>query len=345
MRTANGAALAWFAIAAACYGQDAKAVFQKVCGSCHSPEAVVTPRSRAQWQETITKMIQGGAKLTEEESRIVLDYLATQYGPGSGGRGGRAGAAPATSLNPRPNVAAADRHVVDAAVAERGRKVWTAECITCHGAKARGTDSGANLLRAELILHDRYGSHLGPFLRKGHPTQSGTPSTNLSQQQVAELSHFIHHELYETLRGSASFQPKNVVTGDAKAGAAWFNGEGKCSTCHSPTGDLAGIASRYDPPTLQGRFLFPRGGGRGGRGGGVTLTVTPATGPAVTGTPVVFDDFNVAIRDAKGELHSWSRIPTLKIVKSDPLAIHDQLLERYTDKNMHDMLAYLVTQK
>jgi mono/diheme cytochrome c family protein len=241
-------------------------------------------------------------------------------------------------------VGALDKHIVDDQAADRGRKVWAAECITCHGTNGRGNDKVPNLVRSELILHDRYGTQLGPFLRKGHPLQSGAPSAGLSQVQIAELSHFIHQRVYDTLRGSPIFHPQQAITGDAKAGEAWFNGEGRCASCHSPSGDLARIASRYDSASLQSRFLFPRGGGRGGSGG-VTLTVTPPEGPAVTGVPVVFDDFNVAIRDAAGEYHSWKRTPTLSVVKHDPFAAHDELLEKYADKNMHDMLAYLETLK
>src|SRR5689334_20748796 len=55
--------------------QEPASVFQNVCGKCHPPEAVVTPRPRAQWQETINKMIDLGAKISPEERAIVLDYL------------------------------------------------------------------------------------------------------------------------------------------------------------------------------------------------------------------------------------------------------------------------------
>jgi mono/diheme cytochrome c family protein len=245
--------------------------------------------------------------------------------------------------------------MVDDAAADRGRKVWVAECIHCHGTHARGTDNGSNLVRSELVLRDRYGDQMGPFLRKGHPMQSGNPSASLTRMQVSELSHFIHQRVYDTLRGSPIFIVHDVVTGDARAGAAYFNGAGKCSTCHSPTGDLARVGSKYEPAALQARFLNPRpGGGRGGRGGGpggapaakqVTLTVTPPSGPSITGVPVVFDDFDVSVRDASGEYYAWKRTPNLKVVKNDPYAAHDELLEKYTDKNMHDILAYLVTLK
>ncbi len=339
----------WVCLAAAALAgaQEPASVFQNVCGKCHPPAAVVTPRSRAEWQETINKMVDLGAKITPEEKTILLDYLATTYAPGAAGgragRGGRGGRGGGPTLNGAP----LDRHVVDPEAATRGRTIWVADCIECHGTSARGTDKGKNLIQSDMVLHDRYGSTLGPFLAKGHPMQSGRKSSSLSPDQVADLSHFIHERVYDTLRGSPIFQPQQIVTGDAKAGEAWFNGAGKCSTCHSATGDLKGIGSRYDPATLQGRFLFPRGGGRGGRGGGkqLTLTITPPNGPAVTGTPVVFDDFDVSVRDDKGEVHAFTRSPQLKVVRNDPFAMHDQLLDVYTDKNMHDMLAYLVTLK
>jgi mono/diheme cytochrome c family protein len=224
------------------------------------------------------------------------------------------------------------------AAATRGRKVYAAECINCHGTHARGGDKGADLVRSEIVLHDRYGSTIGPYLKKGHPTQT-TPPANLTGAQIEDVSHTIHQEVYNTLR--AALQIQNVLTGDPKAGAAYFNGEGKCATCHSPTGDLAKIGSRLDPPALQQRFLFP--GGRGGKP--VTVTVTPASGGAITGRLVYLDDFNVALRDDTGEYRSFQRGPGLQVVKHDPAQAHHEMLDRYTDKNVHDMVAYLETLK
>ena len=52
----------WVCLAAAALAgaQEPASVFQNVCGKCHPPEAVVTPRSRAEWQETINKMVDLG---------------------------------------------------------------------------------------------------------------------------------------------------------------------------------------------------------------------------------------------------------------------------------------------
>jgi cytochrome c oxidase cbb3-type subunit 3 len=330
----------------------AREAFQKVCGACH-PVATVTgqPRTRAQWQESINAMVARGAKGSDEELAAILDYLTTQFGPASAaGRGGPADAAPGgRGRNAAYLPGSADKQVIDEAAANRGRKVYAAECINCHGTHARGSDNGADLVRSEIVLHDRYGSTIGPYLKKGHPTQT-TPPAQLTQAQIEDLSHTIHQELYNTLRAALVIQ--NVLTGDAKAGAEYFNGAGKCSTCHSPTGDLAHIGARMDPPALQQRFLFPGGGGRGrgGRGGGasanpVTVTVTPASGAPITGVLLHLDDFNVALRDGSGEYRSLKRTAALKVVKNDPAEVHHQLLDQYTDKNMHDMVAYLETLK
>jgi mono/diheme cytochrome c family protein len=317
--------------------------FQKVCGTCHPVETATSQRrSRAQWQENINSMIAKGAKATDEEFTAILEYLTTQHGPTS-----RVADTPAARASGAYSPGPADKHMVNAEAANRGRKVYAAECINCHGAHARGGDKGADLVRSEILLHDRYGSAIGPFLKKGHPTQT-TPVAQLTDAQIEDLSHTLHQEVYNTLRSALQIQ--NVLTGDAKAGAAYFSGEGKCSTCHSPTGDLAKIGARFDPPALQQRFLFPGvGGGRGGRSGAtprpVTVTVTPPSGPAITGRLVYLDDFNVALRDDAGEYRSFQRSSAMRVEKHDPTQAHHDLLDRYTDKNVHDLVAYLETLK
>ncbi len=330
-----------------------KDTVQKVCGSCHGAEVVV-PRGmgRQEWGQVIASMVTRGAKGTDEEFATVLDYLATNFPPEKAAAAGRAGgpaAATPRRVGRNTGVGSDDKHVVDPAAADRGKTIYIAECITCHGQKARGKDDNPDLVRSVTVLHDRYGNVIGPFLRKGHPMQSGRPSANLTPAQIGDLSDFLHQRVDDTLRSGPYSKVLNVLTGDAKAGAAYFNGAGRCNTCHSPTGDLAGVAKKYDPPTLQQRFLFPQsiGFGRGGRGMArskpVMLTVTPASAPPVSGQLVSMDDFNVSLRDAAGEYHSWKRTAELKIELKDPYAAHVELLEQYSDKNIHDVVAYLET--
>lgn len=240
---------------------------------------------------------------------------------------------------PPPGAGPLDKPAVDAAAADRGKTVYLAECITCHGAKARGNEMGADLVRSLVVLRDRFGSEVGPFLRRGHPTQSNKPSGSFTPAQIEELAHFLRQRLNDTLRSSPAYRVQNVLTGDPAAGGAYFNGDGGCRACHSTTGDLAAIGRKYDPPTLQQRFLFPQ------RTRPITVTVTPPSGAAVSGTLVRVDDFNVSLREASGEYRAWKRAANLKVVKNDPLAAHVELLDKYTDKNMHDVVAYLETLK
>ncbi len=316
---------------------------QKVCGACHSADLVLgRGMTRTEWSELVASMISRGAKGTQGEFAQVINYLTVNLPPkGAAGntpvrrKGGGGG------LTSGPN----DKQIVDAAAAERGRITYKASCSSCHGPDARGTSKAPDLVRSLTVLHDRYGSKLGPFLQKGHPAQGAT----YSEARIKDLSHYLHQQFNDTLRGGSFSKVLNVLTGDPKAGEAYFNGEGGCSTCHSVTGDLAHIASKYDPPTLQQRFLFPQtvGFGRKGLSGTkpVTVTVTTAEGEMVSGVLDRMDDFDVSLHDSSGEYHSWKRTPGLKAIIHNPYAGHIELLDKYTDKDIHDVVAYLETLK
>jgi cytochrome c oxidase cbb3-type subunit III len=326
-----------------------KATYQRACGTCHAAELVLgRTMNRDQWGAVVADMISKGAKISDADLPAIVDYLARSFPSPSASTRARGG-----GLTMGPN----DKQVVDPSAEARGRTLYIAECVTCHGSKARGsrddapdTSRGPDLVRSLVVLHDRYGTALAPFLTKGHAMQSGKPSASLSQPQIQDLSHFLHAMVAETLRSGPFRQPVNILTGDANAGRAFFNGAGRCGSCHSPTGDLAHIAAKYDPVTLQQKMVFPRtvSLGRGGRAAvsqPVMVTVAPPSGSSVTGTLVHLDDFNVALRDQSGAYRSWKRTHNLKVVKQDPYAAHVELLDVYTDKNMHDVLAYLETMK
>ena len=336
-----------------------KDLVQRVCGStCHGSEIVMGKGyTRDGWGAVANSMVSRGAKASETELTEIVDYLSKSFPP----KTGAAGAGGAGFLGG----GADDSHVVDDAAADRGRAVYIAECVTCHGNKARGGDNavpssqrGPDLVRSLVVLKDRYGSMIGAFMKNSnHPMQSGKPSASVPGPQVLALAHFLHQKVTDTLRSGPYSKPINVLTGDSKAGAAYFSGDGGCTKCHSVSADLKGVGAKYDPVSLQQKFLFPhtfapgRGGGGGGRGGGrpqskpVMVTVTPVSGKSVSGTLVNLDDFNVALRDSDGEYQSFKRVPGLKVEKNDPFEVHNQMLDRYTDKNIHDIVAYLETLK
>jgi DNA uptake protein ComE-like DNA-binding protein len=52
----------------------------RVCGSCHAVERALSVRlSREGWQDTIAKMVDLGAKASDEERATVLNYLAEHF--------------------------------------------------------------------------------------------------------------------------------------------------------------------------------------------------------------------------------------------------------------------------
>lgn len=227
------------------------------------------------------------------------------------------------------------RQKVDPVAATRGRAVWAQYCINCHGALAKGTSNGPDLIRSDVVQRDRLGDEIGPALKRlpGH-------DTGITQAQLIDLTHFLKEQIEATAKDRNPVVEPNVLTGDATAGRAYFEGEGGCSKCHSATGDLAGIASRYaDPLDLEQRFLFPRRTKR------VEATVTPGPGAAVRGEVLSIDDFEIAVRDADGGYHEWTRGPGVRVEIHDPLEAHHELLERYTDQEIHDTVRYLESLK
>jgi mono/diheme cytochrome c family protein len=289
-------------------------------------------------------MITRGAKGTPAEFEAITDYLAKNLPPQNSG-------ASTTASTRRSEFPAGprDRQIVDPKAAERGKAIYLSDCRSCHGPLARGTAKGPDLVRSIVVLHDRYGDKLGPYLSHTHPASGGVPFASLGKDQILDLSHFLHQQVEDTLRSGPYTKVLNVLTGNAQAGAAYFNGAGGCASCHSVTGDLAGIASKYDPPTLQQRLLFPRTAALGRHSVSttkpVTVTVTADNGPSISGQLAYMDDFNVALRDSAGNYHSWTRTPQLKIEVHDPYAAHEELLDKITDTDVHNLVAYLETLK
>ena len=232
-----------------------------------------------------------------------------------------------------------------AAEIEAGRTRFAAQCGFCHGRDAAGGESGPDLTRSALVAADVRGDKINPIVRSGR-VDRGMPPFNLPETDLAAIVAFIHDQKTQVdnaVGGRRSVDATDLQTGNAVAGKRYF--DTACARCHSATGDLAGVATRLAPLALLQRMLYP--GPVGGRGGDPsripqTVTVTPRTGPAVTGKLAYRDEFTIALFDADGWQRSW---PTSQVTftVSDPLQAHVDQLGKYTDADMHDVLAYLQT--
>jgi cytochrome c oxidase cbb3-type subunit III len=232
--------------------------------------------------------------------------------------------------------------VPDAAAAERGSKLYAASCSFCHGAKATGGDTGPDLVRSTLVLHDEKGELIGPVIHNGRSDRGMPQFASFTDAELYDLAEFLHQRV-ELAANRGTYQILNVLTGDPKAGEAWFKGSGGCSHCHSPTGDLAHIGSKLNPPDLQQTLLYPES--RSSSVQKQKVVVTLASGEKVSGYLKRLDDFNVSFYDEAGDLRSIPLTTGVAAELEDRMAAHRELLHRYTDADMHNITAYLATLK
>lgn len=237
----------------------------------------------------------------------------------------------------------------DPAAVARGRQIFSVNCSFCHGPDARGGEGGPNLVRSQLVMDDKNGELIATVVQNGRPDK-GMPQFNLAAADISDVATFIHSFPVGGKLGPTG--TVNPLVGDAKAGEAYFSGPGKCNTCHSVTGDLAGIGGRYtDARALQDLILSGGGRGRGAAPGESnvpvkTVTVTLPSGEAVEGRLDRIDDFTVSLIDANGNYRSFRRdgdIP--KVVVRNPFQPHLEMLRVFTDADIHNLTAYLVTLK
>jgi cytochrome c oxidase cbb3-type subunit III len=224
---------------------------------------------------------------------------------------------------------------------QEGSALFRQDCSFCHGRDAGGGESGPDLTRSKLVAADVDGDNIGAVVRNGRP-EKGMPPFDRSDQQIASLVAFIHTQQNSALAsgggrrgagGRKGVDESDLQTGNAEAGQQYFEGAGGCATCHSPTGDLAGVASRYSGLELEEQMLYPRHARP-------KVSVTLASGQTVTGTLAYLDEFTIGLIDSTGTYRSW---PARDVqYKVDPaLNAHIELLPKYTDDDIHNLMEYL----
>jgi cytochrome c oxidase cbb3-type subunit III len=246
----------------------------------------------------------------------------------------------------------------DPAAVARGQQLYAQNCVTCHGPTGRGAgDAGSDLSRSAIATAvdnaSPGGGQLGAFLKVGRPERR-MPSFALPDASTSDLAAYLR-TILPPVGAAARGAITAIVVGDAKAGEAYFNGAGRCHTCHSPAGNLRGIGSRLSVAAVQGRLVHPRGTGGYPRSfnsppdpadAPKTVTVTQPSGEVVEGTLLWITDFNVTLTDAAGVRRTIARrgaVPKVEVV--DPLQYHVDHMKILTDENMHNLTAYLVSLK
>lgn len=247
---------------------------------------------------------------------------------------------PASKPRPKP----ASRQTYTAAQVREGEGRFSAQCGFCHGKDAAGGESGPDLTRAELVALDTNGDKLIPMIRAGRPNTGMPAFPNLSDSEMTAIVAFIHSQMEKFAElggGRRSVEPSDLATGNAAAGRTYFEGAGKCASCHSATGDLAGIGKRLQGLNLIRRMLYPSGppGAPQGR-----ATFRLSSGQTVIAPVVGEDDFSITVLDPLGARQKYQK-SAVKVTVDDPLSAHFDQLSKYTDAEMHHVYAYLESLK
>jgi len=316
------------------------AVYAANCATCHGKNRQGTPPAipsligvkKKLSDEQITKMIHDGKSpmppfptMSKDQVDALLSFLGTSP------------AAPPKSQ--QSTSMAARKGVTLSPQAAAGEALFQQNCAFCHGRDAMGGESGPDLTRSQLVSSDTDGSKIAQVIKEGRTTSDKRmPAFQFSPPEIAGLIAFIRARvaIAEATKGSRrGVDVSDLQTGNAELGKQYFSGAGGCAKCHSPTGDLAGVASRYEGLQLEERMLYPRDAKS-------TLTVTLPDGKKISGRLAYRDEFTIALIDGDGTYRSW---PTDSVSYNldSPVGAHVDLFSHYTDDDIHNLMAYIQT--
>jgi cytochrome c oxidase cbb3-type subunit III len=282
---------------------------------------------------------------------LLTALVLASFGGGAAVRSARAAdpPPPAADLPAFPT-----RTPADPARVANGKALFSVNCSFCHGATAKGGESGPSLVRSHVVLDDQNGELIEPIVHGGRPAK-GMPPFSLTSAQIGDLAVFIHSiPVGEAAQGAPPVV--NSLVGDAQAGRAYFEGPGKCRDCHSVTGDLQHVGTRLEPRELQSAMVA---GGLRDTGlstffalplfipKGTTARVTLPSGASHTGALQHIDEFSVSIIDSvTGATLTYAREGSKPSVEvHDPIQAHLDLLRVLDDADIHNLTAYLATLK
>ncbi len=313
------------------------ASYAQRCAACHGDQRQGHPPSfpsligvgQRMTAEQIAKQIRSGKGsmppfpgLSDQEVQALVHYLTAPEPTGA-----------ATMSDTQANASATP----PSSAVEAGSALFEQNCAFCHGRDAEGGETGPDLTRSKLVLSDTTGAKISSVVHEGRP---GTkmPAFNFSTQQMESIIAFLRMRVIAANAEKGERRGVDVSdlqTGNAAAGKAYFYGAGGCSKCHSPTGDLAGIATRYQGLQLERRMLYPRDAKS-------TVTVTLPSGKTISGTLAYQDEFTIGLRDSSGRYHSWEA-SRVKYKVDSPVDAHVEQFAKYTDDDIHNLMAYLQT--
>jgi len=224
--------------------------------------------------------------------------------------------------------------VPDKVAATRGAPLFVQNCSFCHGKAARGA-TGPSLITSDRVLTDEHGEQLVSFLRKGIPEKGMPAFGTMSDQQLTDITEFLHLQV-EEVANRGTYKVLNILVGNAPKGKAYV--EAHCMSCHTAE-TFAHIASKFrSPEQLQRNWIWPAHDAE------ITANVK-RSGEMIAGRVTRISDFRITLVDRSGETHTIDRGPVVEVQIKDQLAAHQEMVMTLANDDMHNVTAYLVTLK
>ena len=325
------------------------AVYASKCAMCHGKErqgnapifpSLIGVKSRLS-DDQIKNIIHNGrgkmppvGELPAADLTALLHFLGSTTETAPGGGMAETPNASAPEASAKLNTAPLPVHSEQA---EKGKGIFEQNCAFCHGRDAMGGESGPDLTRSKLVISDSGGDKISNVVLNGR-IEKKMPAFSFSRDEMQAVVAFLHAQVASAAGmkgGRRGVDVEDLQTGNVAAGKQYFEGAGGCVKCHSATGDLAGVASKYEGLQLEERMLYPKDVKS-------KVTVTPPGGQAMSGELAYLDEFTVGLRDNDGVYHSW-KISGVKYSVDAPVEAHVALFPKYTDDDIHNLMAYIQT--
>jgi putative heme-binding domain-containing protein len=240
----------------------------------------------------------------------------------------------------------------DAKMAKLGEFEFRANCAFCHGLGARGGGRGPDLTRTPKKHGDSDAEIFGTI--NNGVAGTAMPPNGATQQGVG----MTEEEIWQVVTYIRSVEKKpGAVNGDAKHGRELFYGNAGCATCHMFNGqggrlgpDLTGAGTARSTDYLVESVRNPSRRLAQGISEAMkefsaeyeTVDVVASDGTKYQGTLLNEDSFTIQFIDMRENVHSFDKAALKSWRKSRESLMPAYDEKALPEKNLQDLLAFLV---
>jgi len=242
----------------------------------------------------------------------------------------------------------------DAKAAKAGEYEFRINCALCHGLGAHGGGRGPDLTRA-VKKHTHSDADIFQVISNGIPG-TAMPANGTNGQGVGMTDEEIW-QIITYIRSQEVKAPAQPL-GNAAHGKELFYGDANCSMCHMVAGkggrlgpELTGVGGSRTRESIIDSVRNPSRRLAWGLTEATkefpqeyeSVTVVTADGKKITGVALNEDSFSVQIMDAGEHIHLLEKDKLQSFQKSRESAMPKYDADVLSDKELEDIVAYLIS--